>query len=275
MRGLTPAIILILVLLIGGTATASHFISAATPAQASASASAGPIPDEAIRIRIIANSDSNIDQATKLAVRDRVAQEIVSWGQMPATIDEARALIKSHLDDVQEASDEVLQARGAGYGAKVELAKVPFPAKTFEGYDYPAGEYEALRVTLGEGAGANWWCVLFPALCLGGATSKDDDAGKSSPSATDAQQVQTEQGADGEKSENAAAAEVADKSVVSKSKAHVVKTNARAEVVQAADQRSDPTAAARQGEDAEKPKAEFFIIVLIKKLFAWLASLFA
>ncbi|CAM3699959.1 stage II sporulation protein R [Cohnella lubricantis] len=244
MRGLIPAIILMTVVLIGGTAVSSHFSSAAGPA----SSGAGAIPDEAIRIRILANSDSDEDQAVKRAVQSRVSEEIVSWGKMPSTIDDARALIRSHLQDIQEAADSVLEAEGADYGAKVELAVVPFPDKTFEGRVYPAGEYEALRVTLGEGEGANWWCVLFPALCLAGATSDED--------------------AQGQKGVEANGAERSDAPKPAKS------TQAVNTVAQASHEDS-ATAAQQAAPDRDEPKTEFFLVVMLKKLFAWLASLFS
>ena len=253
MRGLIPAIISIIVLLIGGTAMAVHY----SPASAyAASGNQGPIPDEAIRIRIIANSDTDEDQAIKRAVRDRVEEEIVSWGKMPTTIDAARELIRSHLQDVQEAADGVLQAKGAEYGAKVELAKVPFPAKTFEGYDYPAGEYEALRVTLGEGKGANWWCVLFPALCLAGATQAED------PAADAKTQEASDKAPTGQKAKEADGKIQADAA----NKAQPVKASAQ----------TTADSAARQGQsDDAKPETKFFLLVLLEKLFAWIGSLFS
>ncbi|MFC5469597.1 stage II sporulation protein R [Cohnella suwonensis] len=143
----------------------------------SASAGTGAlIPDDAIRIRIIANSDGETDQRIKAGVRDAVASSIRSWGAMPDTHDEARALIAKKLPALRKVVAAKLKQLDAPYGGKVELAKVPFPAKTFEGKSYAAGNYEALRVTLGDGKGANWWCVLFPPLCLTAATANDDAA---------------------------------------------------------------------------------------------------
>ncbi|MFC5403563.1 stage II sporulation protein R [Cohnella soli] len=143
----------------------------------SASAGTGAlIPTDAIRIRIIANSDGEADQRIKASVRDAVAASIRSWGAMPDTHDEARALIGKKLPTLRQLVAAKLKQLDAPYGGKVELAKVPFPAKTFEGRSYAAGDYEALRVTLGDGKGANWWCVLFPPLCLTAATAADDAA---------------------------------------------------------------------------------------------------
>ncbi|MBB6696018.1 stage II sporulation protein R [Cohnella xylanilytica] len=250
MRGLGPAIILIIVLLIGGTGIAVHGWAPA----ASAASSEEIIPDESIRIRIIAQSDSEEDQAVKRAVRDRVSDEIESWGEMPSTIEEARSFIRSRLEDVQQAADRALEERGADYGAKVELAKVPFPEKSFKGSDYPAGEYEALRITLGQGAGANWWCVLFPPLCLTAATAKDDasaaEAGKPGASSKASAGAKAEAG-----SKTAAAAKAAD--------------SVKGEQAGAGDEGSDSQGA------SEKPKTEFFLWIMLKKLFAWIGSLFS
>jgi len=138
-----------------------------------ASREASRIPDEAIRIRILAHSDSAYDQEVKQAVRGRVEDVILSWGPMPETYDEAHALISSRLGEIQSAADRALAELGAPYAAAVELGKFPFPAKQFAGTVYEAGEYEALRITLGDGQGANWWCVLFPPLCITAAVAPD------------------------------------------------------------------------------------------------------
>ncbi|RKP47321.1 stage II sporulation protein R [Cohnella endophytica] len=146
-------------------------------ASVSASANASRIiPDDAIRIRIIANSDKASDQNIKASVRDDVAAFIKSWGAMPDTQAKARAFIRKHLPQIQAHVDGKLRELNAPYEGVVELAKVPFPEKAFDGATYAAGDYEALRITLGEGSGANWWCVLFPPLCLTAATADDDKA---------------------------------------------------------------------------------------------------
>jgi stage II sporulation protein R len=134
------------------------------------------IPEDAIRIRIIANSDSKFDQEIKRMVRDQVAKRIASWGAMPKTHEEARALIEAHLGDIRYIAAETLVENNVNYNAEAVLAKVPFPAKIFNGQSYAAGDYEALRVTLGEAKGSNWWCVLFPPLCLTAAAAPDADA---------------------------------------------------------------------------------------------------
>lgn len=128
----------------------------------------GIIPDDSIRIRILANSDSVTDQWIKRKVRDAIIEETNQWvGQLNAQeIASARYLIMSHIPELQQVAENTLQQYGFHYGAQVELASVPFPAKQFGNHIYPENQYEALRITLGQGEGANWWCVLFPPLCF-------------------------------------------------------------------------------------------------------------
>ncbi|WP_028593856.1 stage II sporulation protein R [Paenibacillus assamensis] len=127
------------------------------------------IPEDAIRLRILAHSDKEADQAVKRQVRDAVVEGMNGWleeGSTPRSREEARNWIESHLEQIQKIADEVVAKAGYAYGVKVELKVVPFPAKLYGGQAYPAGNYEALRITLGSGEGQNWWCVLFPPLCF-------------------------------------------------------------------------------------------------------------
>jgi len=141
---------------------------------ASAGSAGSSIPEDAIRIRIIAHSDKKTDQSVKNKVREEVEAYIASWGPMPSSHDAAYKRIKSRLPKIQRLVDDKLEELGASYGGVAELGEVPFPEKEFKGEAYAAGEYEALRITLGEGEGANWWCVLFPPLCLTAATAQED-----------------------------------------------------------------------------------------------------
>ncbi|MFA1822689.1 stage II sporulation protein R [Virgibacillus oceani] len=125
------------------------------------------IPDEAIRLRILANSDSEKDQEIKYTVRDRVNEEITEWVKDIADIDQARNLIESRTSEIEDIVDQVLAAEGKNREYSVDYGKnVDFPIRQYGPYVYPAGEYEAVLITLGKGNGANWWCVLFPPLCF-------------------------------------------------------------------------------------------------------------
>ncbi|NSL52099.1 stage II sporulation protein R [Calidifontibacillus erzurumensis] len=154
------AIIFIILLLIG-----ANLIQVFDRAIAEAN---GPvvIPDEAIRLRILANSNSDEDQALKRKVRDAVNAEITTWVEDLTSIEAARALIESRVDEIEEIAYEVLAEEGSNQTVQVEFGQVNFPTKIYGNYIYPAGQYEAILITLGEGEGANWWCVLFPPLCF-------------------------------------------------------------------------------------------------------------
>lgn len=171
---LSPSILLVFVRVVIVLLTITVAAAALFVRYAAANAAA-IIPEDAIRIRIIANSDSELDQLVKREVKTSVSEAINAWGLMPASHDEARAFIQGHLKQLQKLVDAKLGEHRVEYEGKVELAEVPFPAKEFEGKDYAAGDYEALRITLGGGKGANWWCVLFPPMCLTAAVAQDDD----------------------------------------------------------------------------------------------------
>lgn len=176
-------------------AATSSSVSSNTNSNASQN-TGNSIPEDAIRLRILANSDLEEDQAVKREVRDRVVEMMNSWLKeeaTPSSREEARALIQKHMEQLTAAANEVLQEKGMNYKAKAELKVVPFPAKLYGGEVYPAGNYEALRITLGAGEGQNWWCVLFPPLCFvdssqGTAVAQEDGEG-SSLSSTDDPQV--------------------------------------------------------------------------------------
>lgn len=127
------------------------------------------IPMDAIRLRILANSDKPEDQTLKRRVRDAVVEQMNSWVsqlEQPQNMDHARELIQTHLTEIEDRVGETLASSGYNYDYKVELGIVPFPTKMYGGQVYPAGDYEAVRVTIGKGEGKNWWCVLFPPLCF-------------------------------------------------------------------------------------------------------------
>jgi len=125
------------------------------------------IPDEAIRLRILANSDSDEDQALKRIVRDEVNKEITKWVEELTSVEAAEELIQSRLPEIEAIVEDVLEQENIQQSYTVEFGhNVRFPTKLYGSYIYPAGEYEAILISLGEAKGANWWCVLFPPLCF-------------------------------------------------------------------------------------------------------------
>ncbi len=121
-----------------------------------------------IRLHILANSDSDEDQAIKLKVRDMVLEK---WGEKlknAGATAEALKELEALLPDIRASIDEKLKALGADYGAALETGEYDFPERDYNGEAFPAGRYKALKVKLGDAAGQNWWCVMFPPLCLVG-----------------------------------------------------------------------------------------------------------
>jgi stage II sporulation protein R len=124
------------------------------------------IPAEAIRLRILANSDSAQDQEIKRMVRDAVNEQITLWVQELTSLEKAKDVLTSKLPEVQDIAEKVVAEQGSNQSVNVEFGKVQFPTKLYGEFLYPAGEYQAILITLGEGKGANWWCVLYPPLCF-------------------------------------------------------------------------------------------------------------
>lgn len=155
------AAILYILLLCAGT-----ILSLYSPKTEVTAREATVIPNEAIRLRILADSDSERDQAIKRLVRDEVNKEITKWVKDLTSLDEARSIIRSRLPEIQAIAEKVVESEGSAQSVKTEFDKVQFPTKLYGQFLYPAGEYEAILITLGEGEGANWWCVLYPPLCF-------------------------------------------------------------------------------------------------------------
>jgi len=125
------------------------------------------IPDDSIRLRILANSDSEADQQLKNQVRDRVNEEINGWVEHTTSLEEARKVLNEKLPIIEDMVAEVIDEEGTSNDFTVEYGEnITFPVKMYGNYLYPPGEYEAILITIGEGDGANWWCVLFPPLCF-------------------------------------------------------------------------------------------------------------
>ncbi|PFN59899.1 stage II sporulation protein R [Bacillus thuringiensis] len=125
------------------------------------------IPKEAVRLRILANSDSDKDQALKRKVRDEVKAQIDGWVADLTSFEEARKVIQNHIPEIEKTVENTLKREGSKESFQVKFSKnVKFPTKVYGNFIYPAGEYEAVLITIGEGEGANWWCVLFPPMCF-------------------------------------------------------------------------------------------------------------
>ena len=135
-----------------------------------------------LRFHVVANSDCAEDQALKLQVRDgllhQVEQDLAVYtmsqaepgeGRVELTMEQSREYIKEHLKEIEEEGQRIVRTLGYEYEVRAELGPRYIPEKTYGNVIFPAGEYEALNVTIGSGKGENWWCVLYPPLCLVGA----------------------------------------------------------------------------------------------------------
>lgn len=131
-----------------------------------ATPNSAPIPKEALRLRIIANSDSHADQSVKLKVRNAVVVQVAEYLKGAKTPQQARAIVERHIAQIEALATKVVRQNGFTYAVKTNVGKVPFPTKIYGNQVYPSGNYEALRIQLGKAAGMNWWCVLFPPLCF-------------------------------------------------------------------------------------------------------------
>lgn len=124
------------------------------------------IPDEAIRFRVIANSNSKEDQALKLKVKEETEKYIYNVLKDSKDITEARYNMAKNVDNVETVVKDVLAKENSNETYKVNFGQNYFPNKEYKGITYDEGNYESLVITLGQGLGENWWCVLFPPLCL-------------------------------------------------------------------------------------------------------------
>ena len=120
---------------------------------------------ELIRFHVLANSDSDFDQNLKLKVRDKVLEVVGKKLENSKSIDETRQILENNLDDIQDIAKSEIISNDMSYDVNVYLGNYDFPTKSYGSFTLPAGEYEAVRVVLGEGKGQNWWCVMFPPLC--------------------------------------------------------------------------------------------------------------
>ena len=129
------------------------------------------LADKVIRLHVIANSDSEADQALKLKVRDQILAEAETLFAQGGSRAQAEAAIAERLGDLAAAGAKTVGEEGYDYPVSTSLEHgVWFPTKEYTDFSLPAGNYTALRVVIGEGGGKNWWCVVFPPLCLGSVT---------------------------------------------------------------------------------------------------------
>ena len=129
-----------------------------------------------IRLHVIANSDSDSDQALKLQVRDKVLDFTTAVLQRSADMADAQNRLRSALPQIQTLAAQEIGVQGYGYAVSARLEETEFPLKEYDGFSLPGGKYLALRIIIGEGSGHNWWCVVYPPLCTAAATDLEETA---------------------------------------------------------------------------------------------------
>lgn len=147
------------------------------------------LPEDVFRLHILANSDSEADQALKLHVRDKVLRAAEQLYEQASSKEEAEKLTAANLQAIADVAAEEIKARGYSYPVKAELVNMYFTTRHYERYTLPSGNYDALRLTIGEGKGHNWWCVMFPSLCV---SSQPDDRAKQALSGSEYNVVKNE-----------------------------------------------------------------------------------
>ena len=126
------------------------------------------VREDVVRLHILANSDSTADQTVKLQVRDAVVAATAGWDLEDPAL--ARSVATRDLEKIQAIAEQTVADAGCHYPVNVELTRMYFTTRQYGEVTLPAGIYDAIRVTLGEGKGQNWWCVVYPPLCVGAAT---------------------------------------------------------------------------------------------------------
>ncbi len=153
--------------------TAALLAAAMTVSAAALQREQAVLSEKLIRLHVVANSDSEADQSVKLMVRDMVLQYLEP---MLDDCEDAEAVLCEQLPQLQIIAEDVLKENGMDHPVAVSLGYEQFPTRVYETFSLPAGIYRSLRITIGAGEGHNWWCVVFPAICLPAAGEMEEAA---------------------------------------------------------------------------------------------------
>ena len=135
------------------------------------------VAQSVLRLHILANSDSDADQSLKLSVRDKILEESRDLFTACSSREESIRIFEENKERIASIAQNEIFSHGYTYPVSVSLEKTYFPMKSYDGITLPAGEYDAVRVTIGQAKGQNWWCVMFPPLCfVDGSISEDSTA---------------------------------------------------------------------------------------------------
>ena len=158
-----PGICIVLVIILAALVTGRVFSRAEMISRAELQAH---LAEEVLRFHVLANSDSEADQNQKLAVRDAVLDYLEAEMPQDPDEEETERWIRGHVDEIGAVSRDAAAASGTDYPVSAAVTTCWFPDKTYGDLTFPAGNYKALRIEIGEAEGHNWWCVLYPALCF-------------------------------------------------------------------------------------------------------------
>mgnify|MGYP004667640227 FL=1 len=124
------------------------------------------IPNDVFRFHILANSDSEEDQALKLKVRDKVLEKTKILFDTANSKSDAEEFVKANLETIEKIAQNEVYKNGYNYPVKAEVVNMHFDTRYYESYTLPSGMYDALRITIGNAKGHNWWCVMYPSICI-------------------------------------------------------------------------------------------------------------
>ena len=141
-------------------------------------ASCEELRQNVLRLHILANSDSKEDQALKLSVRDALLNEGEGLFLGADTLNDAKVLASANAETIKQIAERTLNEQGCDYPVKVKVDKTFFDTRVYDDFSLPAGVYDALTLEIGKAQGKNWWCVIFPSICVGAAGDLSDTAPK-------------------------------------------------------------------------------------------------
>ena len=124
------------------------------------------LAEKVLRFHVLANSDSPVDQSLKLTVRDAVGGYLQEQMKQMTEKKDCENYINDCLPEIKELAEKIVEEQGFTYQVSAEVTECHFPVKTYGAYTFPAGTYDALKITIGRGEGQNWWCVLYPNMCF-------------------------------------------------------------------------------------------------------------
>ena len=142
------------------------FICSVFWSMASFDANCEELRDNVLRLHIVANSDSKADQELKLKIRDEILKKSETLFEKSTDLNSALQKAEENLENYEQIANRVIKEQGFNYSATAKIGKRFFETRVYDDFTLPAGEYDALIVELGEGVGKNWWCVIFPGVCV-------------------------------------------------------------------------------------------------------------